>query len=91
MVDLIRGLERYGMEVDVVDPWVDCEEARREYGLNVMSEVSDAARYGAVASAVAHRQFSEFSAEQWMKLLTPGGLLLDLKGIVPRELAALRL
>ena len=91
VVDLIRGLERYGMEVDVVDPWVDCEEARCEYGLNVMSEVSDAARYGAVASAVAHRQFSEFSAEQWMKLLTPGGLLLDLKGIVPRELAALRL
>ena len=60
VVDLIRGLERYGMEVDVVDPWVDCEEARREYGLNVMSEVSDAARYGAVASAVAHKQFSEF-------------------------------
>ena len=32
VVDLIRGLERCGMEVDVVDPWVDCEEARREYG-----------------------------------------------------------
>ena len=91
VVDLIRGLERYGMEVDVVDPWVDFEEARREYGLNVMSEISDGARYSAVASAVAHRQFSDLSAEQWMRLLKPGGLLLDLKGIVPRELGALRL
>jgi hypothetical protein len=30
-------------------------------------------------------------AEQWRQLLEPDGVLLDLKGIAPRELEALRL
>ncbi|MBM5784441.1 MAG: nucleotide sugar dehydrogenase [Cyanobacteria bacterium K_DeepCast_35m_m1_288] len=91
VVDLIRGLERYGMAVEVVDPWVDPQEARRVYGLEVMPEIPADIRYGAVAAAVGHREFTELSAEQWHKPLTPGGVLLDLKGIVPRELGALRL
>ena len=45
----------------------------------------------AVAAAVAHRQFAALSSDAWQNLLTPGGVLLDLKGIVPRELGALRL
>jgi UDP-N-acetyl-D-glucosamine/UDP-N-acetyl-D-galactosamine dehydrogenase len=91
VVDLIRGLECYGMELEVVDPWVDPQEARREYELNVLPEIPAGARYGAVAAAVGHRQFTDLSAQQWQRLLTPRGVLLDLKGIVPRELGALRL
>jgi len=91
VVDLICGLQRYGMEVDVVDPWVDPEEAQRVYGLSVMAAIPADSRYGAVAAAVAHRQFATLTAEQWQQLLTPGGLLLDLKGIVPRQMGALRL
>jgi len=91
VVDLIRGMKRYGMEVEVVDPWVDPQEACREYGLNVLHEIPAGARYGAVAALVAHQNFTELSAEEWQRLLIPGGVLLDLKGIVPRELGALRL
>ena len=91
VVDLIRGLERYGMELQVVDPWVNPEEAQREYGLNVLPEIPFGARYGVVAAAVGHQQFTELSAEHWQQLLMPGGVLLDLKGIVPRELGAIRL
>lgn len=91
VVDLIRGLERYGMEVDVVDPWVDPEVAQLEYGLSVLAEIPFGMSYGAVAAVVAHRQFAALSTENWQQLLTPAGVLLDLKGIVPRELGALRL
>ena len=35
-MDLIRGLERYGMELEVVDPWVDSELAYSEYGLTLI-------------------------------------------------------
>lgn len=91
VVDLIRGLERYGMEVDVVDPWVDPKEALKEFGLKVMAAIPADRRYGAVAAAVAHRQFASFSVEQWKQLLMPAGVLLDLKGIVPRQLDPLRL
>jgi len=91
VVDLIRGLERYGMEPELVDPCVDPQEAFREYSLNVMSEIPGGACYDAVAVVVAHRQFVGLCADQWRQLLMPGGVLLDLKGIVPRELAALRI
>ena len=91
VVDLIWGLQCYGMEVEVVDPWVDPEEAQREYGLSVRAEIPVGSPYGAVAAAVAHRQFAALSSDAWQNLLTPGGVLLDLKGIVPRELGALRL
>ena len=91
VVDLIWGLQCYGMEVEVVDPWVDREEAQREYGLSVRAEIPVGSPYGAVAAAVAHRQFAALSSDAWQNLLTPGGVLLDLKGIVPRELGALRL
>ena len=91
VVDLIRSLERYGMELDVVDPWVDPPEALREYGLSVKPEIPHSSRYGAVVAAVAHDQFTNLTIQQWRVLLSPGGLLLDLKGIMPRELEALRI
>jgi len=91
VVDLIQGLERYGMEVQVVDPWVDPKEAQREYGLAVLSEIPTGHCWRAVVAAVAHKQFAGFTADQWRQLLMPSGVLLDLKGVLPRELGALRL
>jgi UDP-N-acetyl-D-glucosamine/UDP-N-acetyl-D-galactosamine dehydrogenase len=91
VVDLIEGLERYGMEVQVVDPWVNAEEAQREYGLRVLPEVPTGQCWSAVVAAVSHREFTELPADYWHQLLAPNGVLLDLKGIVPRELGALRL
>ncbi len=67
------------------------EEAQREYGLTVLPEIPTGQCWSAVVAAVAHRQFTMLPAEQWPQLLEPAGVLLDLKGIVPRQLGALRL
>jgi len=91
VVDLIEGLQRYGMEVDVVDPWVDPEEAQLEYGLHVSAAFPADETYGAVVAAVAHQQFVQLAAEQWRQLLIHNGVTLDLKGIVPRELEPIRI
>ena len=90
VVDLIQGLERYGMDVEVVDPWVDSDEAQQGYGLNVSSVIPANCAYGAVVAAVAHRQFVEIDSEQWRQMVAANGVLLDLKGIIPRELGACR-
>ncbi|MBM5802329.1 MAG: nucleotide sugar dehydrogenase, partial [Cyanobacteria bacterium K_DeepCast_35m_m2_023] len=91
VVDLIKGLERYGMDVDVVDPWVDPAEAQREYDLTVSSYIPLAGEYVAVVAAVAHQEFVAINSEQWRQLSIPSGVLLDLKGIIPRELEPLRI
>ena len=91
VVDLINSLCKFGMEVDVVDPWVDPTEAMHEYGLEVKPSVPERPAYGAVVVAVAHDQFLQFTSDQWSKLVTDNGVTLDLKGIVPRELAPVRI
>lgn len=91
VVDIIMAIEHYGMECVLVDPWVDTIEARREYGLNVFSAIPDNCRYRAVIAAVAHKQFFEISVNKWSALLAPDGLIMDLKGLVPRVLQPFRL
>ncbi|WP_186539342.1 nucleotide sugar dehydrogenase [Synechococcus sp. BIOS-E4-1] len=91
VVDLIQSLERYGMDVELVDPWVDPAEAQSEYGLKVNPSMQIEGKYAAVVAAVAHQQFVAIKPEQWNQLLVANGVLLDLKGIIPRELQPLRI
>ena len=91
VVDLIQALQRYGMVPVVVDPWVDGKEAQREYNINVLTEIPIGQCWIGVVAAVAHRQFVQLAVEEWCQLLDPSGVLLDLKGMVPRELKAVRL
>ena len=57
----------------------------------MLPEVPTGQCWSAVVAAVSHREFTELPADYWRQLLEPAGVLLDLKGIVPRELGALRL
>ena len=91
VMDLIQSLKIYGTEPLVVDSWVDHDEAHRLYGLEVFSEIPTTGNYCAVVLAVAHQQFTALSSEDWRQLVAPGGVLLDLKGTIPRELQAWRL
>ena len=91
VVDLIQGLKRYGMDVEVVDPWVESSQAQHEYGLKVSNVMPADSKYGAVVAAVAHQQFVEIKLERWRQMVAANGVLLDLKGIIPRELEPLRM
>jgi len=91
VVDLLETIRRYGMVPEVVDPWVDCQEARRDYGLDVTAAIPANTKFDAVILSVAHQQFAALTSDQWSQLLNPNGVLLDLKCLMPRELAALRL
>ena len=91
VMDLIEGLERFGMDVEVVDPWVDPKEAQQVYGLTVNATMPPEPGYTAVVVAVAHRQFVQLTPEQWQHLAEANSVILDLKGIVPRSLNPIRI
>ena len=91
VVDVIKALQAYGMEPQVIDPWVDSEQAQRKYGLSVLPVIPSGQCWNSVVLAVAHQQFRELHAEQWQSLITSDGVLVDLKGLVPRQLKALRI
>jgi UDP-N-acetyl-D-glucosamine/UDP-N-acetyl-D-galactosamine dehydrogenase len=88
VVDIIEELESYGIEVDVYDPWVNSDEAKREYGLE-MIDVPQPQGYDAMIVAVAHDEFvQEDIANVYGKSQS---VVFDVKGILPRSAGALRL
>ena len=83
VVDIIAELRDYGITCDVHDPWVNAEEARHEYGIEVIAEPAPAT-YDAVILAVAHRQFRELGATRVRGFGKPGAVLYDVKQLFPR-------
>lgn len=90
IVDIVRELGEYNVEVDVYDPWVDAEEAVHEYGLEPVREPKNGA-YDAIILAVAHDQFVSMGAERVRAFGRANSVLYDLKYVLKPEEADLRL
>lgn len=90
VIDIVRELKEYGAQVDVHDPWVDAEEARHEYGIELI-ETPEAGAYDAIVLAVAHQQFRSMTGGQVANLGKPNALVYDLKQGFASEDCDLRL
>ncbi|KQY49817.1 nucleotide sugar dehydrogenase [Lysobacter sp. Root494] len=83
VVDLLQHLATTNAQLEVYDPWVDAGEARHEYGVE-LSPPPKAGSYDAIVLAVAHREFVGSEAEFEVRdLLKPGGIVFDVKGVMP--------
>ncbi len=91
VIDVINSLECYGMTVTVVDPWVNPIEAEQEYGIKVLQNVPNGMHFSAVIYAVAHQQFKKIQLEDWLQLLEPNAVSIDLKGLIPRSINPIRI
>ena len=82
-IDVYKELEQYGTTVDLYDPWANPAEVKHEYGIDTTDNASTLdGQYDAVVLTVAHK---EFLAEDVKKYLKPGGVLYDVKSILPKE------
>lgn len=90
VVDIVSELQDYGVQVECYDPWVNPQEAEREYAITPVGQ-PQARSYDAVVVAVAHRQFAEMGVEQIRALCKPTHVLYDLKYILPADASDLRL
>ncbi|HEX5801630.1 MAG TPA: nucleotide sugar dehydrogenase [Azospira sp.] len=88
VVDIIRELGEYGIEVRVHDPAADPDVALREYGLTLCAwEQLPAA--DALILAVPHRYFLEVPMAELMRKVARDGCLIDVKSALdPAPLAA---
>lgn len=84
VIDIIRELEDYGVDVQVCDPCADPGESVHEYGVQLVSmqELKPAA---AVIAAVSHRQFLAWSPQDICSLMGENPVLIDVKGIYGRQ------
>ncbi|MFQ5609895.1 MAG: UDP binding domain-containing protein, partial [Woeseiaceae bacterium] len=90
VVDIVKELELFGMNVDVWDPLVDSGEAQREYGITLVDE-PEAGSYDTVVIAVAHRQFTELGEAGIRSFGRSPSLVYDIKYVLSREASDERL
>lgn len=90
VVDVIRELSAYNAQVDVFDPWVDAEEAQSEHSLTLIDEPGEGS-YDAVVLAVAHREFIALGADGIRRFVKRGGIVYDVKCVLPRTAVDARL
>lgn len=79
VVDIVKELRSFGVNVDTIDPYADPVEVEEEYGFQ-LKEVNGI-EYDAVIVAVNHKQYLDLDESYFLKLLNGAGLLVDIKGI----------
>jgi UDP-N-acetyl-D-glucosamine/UDP-N-acetyl-D-galactosamine dehydrogenase len=84
VVDVIRGLEKYGAIVDVHDPWVNAAQARHEYGIKPVRKLPKG-HYDAAIIAVAHREFKAMGPATVRTLCRRNHVLFDVKYMFPAQ------
>jgi UDP-N-acetyl-D-galactosamine dehydrogenase len=78
IVDVIKALEDYGIQVTIFDPWANPLEVQHEYGLTMVNEVPKAT-YDAVVLGVAHTEFLNLDINSLRETCS---ILYDVKGVL---------
>ena len=89
IVDMVKALKEYDLDLDIYDPGVDVSEAENEYGLAPISELES--QYDAIVIAVAHDEFKQMSIDEFKKLGKDQYVLYDLKYVLDKEHSDIRL
>ncbi|WP_418450025.1 nucleotide sugar dehydrogenase [Alistipes sp.] len=87
VVDIIRALREYNVNVTIYDPWANPGAVKREYGLDIETELP-ANRYEAIVLTVAHEKFRDIRIGE---LKAENAVVYDVKNMLPHELSDGRL
>jgi UDP-N-acetyl-D-galactosamine dehydrogenase len=90
IIDIIKELKDFNVNVDVYDNWADPVEVESEYGIKLISELNKAT-YDGIILPVDHYQFKEIGAEKIRQLGKENHVVYDVKNILGRHDSDLRL
>jgi UDP-N-acetyl-D-galactosamine dehydrogenase len=78
IVDVVKALEDYGIQVTIFDPWANPAEVYHEYGFTTVNQKPDVA-FDAIVLGVAHAEFIDLDVRSLRKSCS---ILYDVKGIL---------
>lgn len=84
VVDLIRELMDFSLNVHVVDPYASPNEVAHEFKLPLLDAPSNG--YDGVVVAVAHNDYQVLIRQDFIELMNGDPILFDLKGIYEKEM-----
>lgn len=81
VVDIIRELESFSVQVDIIDPHAESQELQHEYGFSLVDQATPNS-YEAIIIAVSHNEYSNLDESYLKGLLKDGkGVIIDIKGM----------
>jgi UDP-N-acetyl-D-glucosamine/UDP-N-acetyl-D-galactosamine dehydrogenase len=90
IIDIVYELQSFNIKVDVHDEWASPIEVQKEYGLNMLSDLSRY-KYDAIILAVDHTHYKGWGESKIRKLGKKQHILYDLKYVLPIDASDIRL
>ncbi|MBR5623315.1 MAG: nucleotide sugar dehydrogenase [Opitutales bacterium] len=81
VIDIVRTLQEYNLDITIYDPWANPAIAQHEYGVEVTNTLPQE-KFDAVVLAVAHSAFETLDVSALRK---PSSVLFDVKGFLPKN------
>ncbi|MGC3963757.1 MAG: nucleotide sugar dehydrogenase [Rhodocyclaceae bacterium] len=78
VIDVVRELQSYGVNVRVHDPIAVSAECEHEYGVG-LTKWDELPTAGAIVAAVSHREYREMGLPKILEKLARGGVFVDVK------------
>ena len=88
--DLVQELEEFGLRIDVMDSWADPTLVKNKFNIELISHPK-VDTYSAIIITVGHNDVRELKVEALRDLMIPSGVIYDLKHILDRYSADIRL
>jgi UDP-N-acetyl-D-galactosamine dehydrogenase len=79
IVDVVKALKEYSVNVTIYDPWANPAEVKHEYGLDCCADMNSETKYDAVVLGVAHKEFLGLDLNGLKK---ENAIVYDVKGIL---------
>jgi UDP-N-acetyl-D-galactosamine dehydrogenase len=83
VVDVVKNLQSYHLNVFVSDPHADSDELEHEYGFRLTEQLDN--DYDAVIMTVPHNAYLELGATYFESITKPHAVIYDLKGCLRKE------
>jgi UDP-N-acetyl-D-galactosamine dehydrogenase len=87
VIDIIRELQQFNMDVDVYDPHADKHEVMEEYDVNLIESISS--NYDAIILAVSHKEFLKIDMRSICT--SSNSIIYDIKSFLERSIVDARL
>jgi len=78
VADVVKELQSFFLNVDIVDPYADSEELQHEYGFGLTEKAGDG--YDAVIVTVCHQPYVNLDETYFESISKPNAIIADLKG-----------
>ncbi len=88
VVDIVKSLKEYDVNISICDSLADPKEVQHEYGLEICNQIPTSQKFDAVILAVPHKEFKDITIKDYLK---ENALVYDCKSFLDKNIVDSRL